>query len=952
MTDDLIGCEILGFRVTEFLGQGGMGNLWRAEHPVTGALRAIKVLSPILASDKVLVERFVREARIMTELEHQNILRVENFSREHLAMVMEFPRGDTLSDLIGFKVGPIPYERALPLMRQVLAAVGHAHRWGVVHRDLKPSNILVTADRVAKVMGFGIARVVRGARLTPAGVAMGTPAYMSPEQNSSARHADNRSDIYSLGVTFYEMLAGRPPFVAEGKEDDYFDLQMAHTHQAPTDPREFYQHIPGTVVRVVLRALEKDPGARQQSAAELLAQFEEASSGQPRTFIPPKRTSWPAHARFPLAEFRQLVRAGLLRVPAVRFGQEQSEFPDATQYGFRFKPGGFDLCDHFCPFIYCEHLETGQLVRVELCDTQRFSGYYWRALLETVCRGSGLRNPNIVRYLDLFETGDRHVLVKEVGTGPRLSEVITPEDLPLPLYTVKRILLPVLNGLACARDRGFPQSCQSIDAIIFDWTDEAHVIPRLEVHDGLGWMRLKYGPTIVTSEGPISDWPLFDGDIRGAGQLLYWLTTGDLFKHPESPEEIVSRLDAGFPSELAEVVRRALSTDGFESMESFSEALARCPETGMESQLKIPDILHRLKSQAGLFAWRTEDDEASSAEIAPWHSQTMHLGRYSSDMVELSGWAHASIRELAYRPPGLVAEQYLLLGIEERGRGTFRVEIREICVPSELPPEREQDVLGLLTVNDSWLLRMPAVGHGKHCVSMTLEKDIPGGTYEIWRAVKPRDFDRLPPELMEKNILYDDLQPTNRAGGGARIWKHAWAGLYELAMAENEQDTAGILVGRVGESSNVEVFDAVQILREPGEGVPLEVGVWQAATTTPMRQGQEVVGWWRSRSSGKNVMSEEDRSLHRRFMQQWGIRRWISSVVVVLARDVVQGDARCHVFMPEDDVNGGSSLDIGKRPLTPGWHDEEIMAHQWPRPQPPIRIKSLVEGVVRKPRSV
>ena len=269
MATDLRGTEILGFRVVERIAEGGMGSVWRGEHPDLEEVRAIKVLNPILATDPDLVERFVQEAKVQIRLAHPNIVRVENFSREHLAMVMEHVEGDTLSDLIGRKVGAIPAERALPMMKQILAAVGYAHEHEVIHRDIKPSNIMVTKDNVVKVMDFGIAKVVRGARLTQTGTALGTAVYMSPEQIKGSKDVDARSDIYSLGVTFYEMLGGRPPFEAEKGSDSDYMIKEAHVHRAPPDPREFYEHIPGGLVRVVLRCLAKDPADRYQTAGEL-----------------------------------------------------------------------------------------------------------------------------------------------------------------------------------------------------------------------------------------------------------------------------------------------------------------------------------------------------------------------------------------------------------------------------------------------------------------------------------------------------------------------------------------------------------------------------------------------------------------------------------------------------------------------------------------------------------
>ena len=283
MSDDLTGIEILGYRLVALLGEGGMGSVWRAEHSVLGIVRAVKVLDPLLAREQEFVRRFEREARVQVSLSepvpHPNIVQVENFSGERLAILMEYVEGRTLSQLITEESGPIPLERALPLMRQILAALEHAHgqQEPVIHRDIKPSNIMVTPAGTVKVMDFGIAKAMRGAQLTRTGTTLGTAAYMSPEQIKTPGQVDERSDIYSLGVTIYEMLAGRPPFMASPNTDADYVLKEAHVHQTPPDPRSFYPNIPEGVVRVALRALHKEPGARQSCVGELLAGLEGAA---------------------------------------------------------------------------------------------------------------------------------------------------------------------------------------------------------------------------------------------------------------------------------------------------------------------------------------------------------------------------------------------------------------------------------------------------------------------------------------------------------------------------------------------------------------------------------------------------------------------------------------------------------------------------------------------------
>ena len=280
MAKELTGQEILGYRIAELIGEGGMATVWRAEHTTLESTVAIKVLDPLLAQDGDLVQRFVDEAKIQHKLRHPNIVGLENFSQDPLAMVMEYVEGSSLSDMIGLQVGPIPLERALPMMRQIMDAVGHAHAHGVVHRDLKPANVMVTADGRMMVTDFGIAKILSSTQgRTRTGMSMGTPAYMAPEQIRGAKDVDARADIYALGVTFYEMLAGRTPFWGADDEESDYGLMDAQVRKPPPDPREFYPHIPERVVELLLRTLSKEPVGRPSSVEELRAALDAAAGG-------------------------------------------------------------------------------------------------------------------------------------------------------------------------------------------------------------------------------------------------------------------------------------------------------------------------------------------------------------------------------------------------------------------------------------------------------------------------------------------------------------------------------------------------------------------------------------------------------------------------------------------------------------------------------------------------
>jgi serine/threonine-protein kinase len=258
------GDRLSRFRILECLGGGGMGVVYRAEDLELKRTVALKVAPPHLCRNPDYRGRFRAEACAHARLNHPHVTTLYSFLElpEGEVLVLEYVEGETLADRVR-REGPLPVSATLRIFEQVLLGVEHIHRMGVVHRDLKPSNIFITSDEQVKLMDFGVAKLMDATDQSPPGAMVGTLLYISPEQ-INGRQTDYRSDVYTLGISLFEALTGRLPF--ERRTD--YALMHAHVQEAPPSPKDFHRRIPRRLEAVILKAIEKRPEQRFQTAAE------------------------------------------------------------------------------------------------------------------------------------------------------------------------------------------------------------------------------------------------------------------------------------------------------------------------------------------------------------------------------------------------------------------------------------------------------------------------------------------------------------------------------------------------------------------------------------------------------------------------------------------------------------------------------------------------------------
>jgi serine/threonine-protein kinase len=306
------------YRIIEPIGQGGMGTVYLAEHVELGRRFAVKVLSQAHRVSHKAVARLFHEAKTACAIEHENIVDVVHFGRMETGgvfIVMELLRGQDLQQRLdelrressGFT--PLPPDESRVVIEQVLSALAAAHKAGVVHRDLKPANVFLARrgeKEVVKVVDFGISKFRREGydmSLTDTGQILGTPLYMAPEQSRATSDVDARADLYSVGCMAYEVLTGRPPFLAKTP----YQCLFMHAHDIAAPPHTLVPSVRASVGDVVMKSLEKEPSARFGSAEEMLRAWQEAWAG---ISLRPTTDPWPVTEPRPPRRRTRLWAAG------------------------------------------------------------------------------------------------------------------------------------------------------------------------------------------------------------------------------------------------------------------------------------------------------------------------------------------------------------------------------------------------------------------------------------------------------------------------------------------------------------------------------------------------------------------------------------------------------------------------------------------------------------------
>ncbi|MCI0607072.1 protein kinase [bacterium] len=584
--DSLIGSRIREYEILELLGKGGMGAVYRARHAFLDEERAIKVIHARLAGGSSFIDRFIREAKILTKLRHANLVQLYEFGTletDSFFMVMELIRGESVWHRIR-RVGRIPISDAIRIMRQAASGLQCAHQNGIIHRDISPDNLILLNDRepeVTKVIDFGIAKPLleTSLQLTAVNLFIGKPEYCSPEQctlSGERQTLDGRSDIYSLAVTFYQMLTGNLPFYSKSPQG-YF---MKHAHEMPSPPSFYFPAgtFPESLDRLILKALAKRREERHQTIDEFLAELE-LSTTQPVPLVP------------------------LLSEP------ETGEV-FAGRYLIEGKLGHGEMGMVFKALDKILEIPVAlKTVSLDIAEDEKTLARFKREVI----LARKVTHPNVCRVYDIGEQNGVHYVSMEFVEGRTLADYMRTQG-RLPAETSIPILEQVLHAIRETHRAGIIHRDLKPQNIMID------VRSRLKIMDfGIS---LSADYSRITQTGSLLGSPhymapeVFEekavdarADLYSIGVLMYSLLTGRLpfdgptpvaviYAHlkadPPRPSEIVP----AFSADLERIIMKALQKEPenrYQSAEEILNDLASFGQPVSDPQLQASEQLtHKL----------------------------------------------------------------------------------------------------------------------------------------------------------------------------------------------------------------------------------------------------------------------------------------------------------------------------------------------------------------------
>jgi serine/threonine protein kinase/tetratricopeptide (TPR) repeat protein len=458
------------YEVIEELGKGGMGRVFRVYDTKIKEEVALKLLRPEISSDARTIERFSNEIRLARKIIHKNVCRMHDLHEEKGAhfITMEYVAGEDLKSFIR-RAAPLNSGKAVFIARQVAEGLAEAHELGVIHRDLKPQNIMIDKDGNARIMDFGIARLVGVKGITGGNVMIGTPGYMSPEQ-VEGKEADAGTDLYSLGIVLFEMLTGRLPFEGETP----LSIAVKQKSETPPNPRTLNPQIPEDLDRIILKCLEKPREKRYRSAEELLADLARIEQSLPTTppALPSRKplTSKEITVRLPSKKIWIPGAAVLLALVGFLVWQIIPEKVGAGRsiavIGFKNQTGDaeFDYLREAIPHLLITSLEQSNRIRVtsweRMKDLLRNSGRDVAAIFDEeagfdVCRKEGIEAVVLGSFVKAGETfatdvqvldaSSKHILKSASARGDGVASILKSQIDEISRTIRRGIALPALK---------------------------------------------------------------------------------------------------------------------------------------------------------------------------------------------------------------------------------------------------------------------------------------------------------------------------------------------------------------------------------------------------------------------------------------------------------------------------------------------------------------------------